>query len=198
MNNDAFLISPDDPPAKQRIMEEGLRLFAKRGLSATSIRDIAAATGYTNPALYKHFRTKDALALVLFRKCYSELLSQVTLSTRAQSGFPDRFHAYLGAFVRFFDNHPHATIFTTDNLAVLWPQVSKDMGERTIITVTRDLLQQGRNEGLVTSNQDMNLQLILVTGMLGQMTRQLYLGGLKGPASKHIAGLENILRAALA
>ncbi|MCP4380597.1 MAG: TetR/AcrR family transcriptional regulator [Hyphomicrobiales bacterium] len=198
MTQDKFYISVDDPPAKRGILEEGLRLFAERGLSATSIRDIARATGYSNPALYKHFATKEALALTLFERTYGELMTRVSFDVKQESGFASRFRAYVAAFIGFYDDHPHAMIFVTDNLPVLWPQVSEGMRRRTIITMTRELLKQGRQEGLVTKGADLPLQLILVIGTLGQLTRQLYLRAMEGPAAKHAAGIEQMLRAGLA
>lgn len=197
MAKEKFYISVDDPPAKRSILDEGLRLFAEQGLSATSIRDIAAATGYSNPALYKHFQTKEALALTLFERCYRELMTRVSLAMNRETRFSSKFRAYVAAFCDFYDDYPHATIFTTDNLAVLWPQMPKNMRERTVVTITRELLEQGRNEGLVTRGSDLSLQLILVTGTLVQLARQLYLRGLEGPAAKHGKGIERMLRAGL-
>lgn len=198
MMKETFYISVNDPPAKRGILEEGLRLFAERGLSATSIRDIADATGYSNPALYKHFKTKEELALVLFERCYRELMSRLTLAMKRESGFPLQFRAYVAAFIGFYDDHPHAMIFTTDNLAALWPQASESMRNRTIITLTRELLEKGRQETLVSNDMNLPLQLILVVGTLVQLVRQLYLGALEGPAIDHAAGIERMLRSGLA
>ena len=58
-----FYIRENDPPAKQQILRAAMKLFSERGLAATTIRDIAKESGYTNPALYKHFDGKDAVAL---------------------------------------------------------------------------------------------------------------------------------------
>jgi AcrR family transcriptional regulator len=192
-----FYISAADAPAKRRILEEGLRLFATRGLSATSIRDIAAATGYSNPALYKHFETKEALAHTLFERSYRELMSRIEVATKHEVGFAARFRAYVGAFTHFYDEHPDALIFVLDNLFVLWPFASKNLGQRTIITLTRELLNQGRKEGLITKDGELALQLILVIGTLGQLARQLYLRALDGPATKHLEATERMLRAGL-
>src|SRR5512146_1782843 len=68
-----FYIREDDPPAKREILRAALKLFSTRGLVATSIRDIARESGYTNPALYKHFAGKDALALHLFETCHARV-----------------------------------------------------------------------------------------------------------------------------
>ena len=65
-----FYIREEDPPAKRAILRAAMKLFSERGLAATSIRDIAAESGYTNPALYKHFAGKDDLAQQLFEACH--------------------------------------------------------------------------------------------------------------------------------
>lgn len=48
---------------RQRLLDEGMRLFAARGFRATSVGDIEAAAGLQprRGALYKHFPSKQAL-----------------------------------------------------------------------------------------------------------------------------------------
>jgi AcrR family transcriptional regulator len=50
-------------PAAERILREAMRLFAERGYERTSIADIQAAAGLApgSGALYKHFRSKEAV-----------------------------------------------------------------------------------------------------------------------------------------
>ncbi|MGQ7451850.1 helix-turn-helix domain-containing protein, partial [Streptococcus suis] len=70
-----FYLSEADPPAKRAIMVAALKLFASRGIDGVTIRDIAKETGYSNPALFRHFKTKDELALLLFEACYRRTAS---------------------------------------------------------------------------------------------------------------------------
>lgn len=44
---------------KERIIEKSLELFAQRGFSGVSVRDIAKAVGVRESALYKHFKNKQ-------------------------------------------------------------------------------------------------------------------------------------------
>jgi TetR/AcrR family transcriptional regulator, repressor of fatR-cypB operon len=67
-----FYVSADDAPAKRKILETALVLFVRDGLCETSVRDIAKASGFTNPALFKHVRSKNDLARYLFERCYLE------------------------------------------------------------------------------------------------------------------------------
>jgi len=54
---------PDPVPTRQRLLDEGLRLFAERGFRATAVGDIEAAAGLQprRGALYRHFPSKAAL-----------------------------------------------------------------------------------------------------------------------------------------
>jgi AcrR family transcriptional regulator len=62
------------PPAKRALLSEGLKLFASHGVDAVSVRDIARATGFSNPVLFRHFASKEALAAALFETCYRQLV----------------------------------------------------------------------------------------------------------------------------
>ena len=57
-------LSADDAAGKRDILTAALHLFVRDGLCETTIRDIAKSAGYSNPVLFKHFDSKDHLALV--------------------------------------------------------------------------------------------------------------------------------------
>jgi AcrR family transcriptional regulator len=58
---------------RQRIIEGALRLFAERGVDGTSIRDIATSAMITEPAVYRHFRSKEDLIWEIFWTGYRGL-----------------------------------------------------------------------------------------------------------------------------
>lgn len=51
---------------KEKIFFAAAKLFAARGYSNVSIRDIARKVGITNPAIYNHFKTKKDILSVLY------------------------------------------------------------------------------------------------------------------------------------
>lgn len=53
---------------KDRILDAAERLLAKRGLDATSLRDITSAAGVNLAAVNYHFRSKDELILAVFTR----------------------------------------------------------------------------------------------------------------------------------
>lgn len=194
--NPPFILD-SDAPGKARILREGLRLFAHKGLSATSIRDIAKATGLSNPALYKHFKTKDELAMVLFERLYRSHLLHLKQQVTREPDFHSKFRAFLENRLHAYDEQPDATIFVTDNLMTLWSHMPKDMMDRTILSLLREVLQLGRSEKAVDSSSDITMQLALVVGMLENITRQIFFGDQPRPALAKLDEVERLLCKAL-
>ncbi|HEY0456894.1 MAG TPA: helix-turn-helix domain-containing protein, partial [Verrucomicrobiae bacterium] len=54
-------MSADD--RKQAIIKAALPLFARKGFAETTTRELASAAGVSEPLLYKHFPSKEALYL---------------------------------------------------------------------------------------------------------------------------------------
>src|SRR5436190_10950058 len=114
-------VAPEDAPAKKRILVEALRLFVRDGLCETSVRDIADATGYTNPALFKHFASKDRLARHLFEQCYLHLFETLGRAASAEEGYAAKQHALLDAYLERLDADRDALLYVQDHLRHFWP-----------------------------------------------------------------------------
>src|SRR2546430_10353400 len=53
---------------RRKLLDAGLRVFARDGFEAARIEDIAAAAGHTRGAFYANFETKEDLFLVLLEQ----------------------------------------------------------------------------------------------------------------------------------
>jgi len=53
---------------RQHLMETALRLFAERGISRTSLKDVAAEAELTHGALYWHFKNRADLVAALYHE----------------------------------------------------------------------------------------------------------------------------------
>lgn len=186
---ESFFVSEEEAAGKREILAAALRLFARRGLDGTSIRDIAEASGYANPALYKHFAGKDELAYELFERCYRETMRRLAAALRGRSDFRGRVAALVGAYTATFDAYPEVAIYTNDNLSRFWPRVPPSMKRRTVITQTREMLLRGQEQGAVRAG-DVEVLVVAIAGTLAQLGRMLFLGGLPGPAVRWNSKLE--------
>ena len=51
----------EKPSRRDQILTAAAELFARHGFHGVGIDDIGAAVGISGPALYRHFRSKDAM-----------------------------------------------------------------------------------------------------------------------------------------
>lgn len=65
---------PDLVSRRDEILEVAARLFAKSGFHGVSVAELGAACGFSGPALYRHFRSKDAVLAEMLVGTSEELL----------------------------------------------------------------------------------------------------------------------------
>ncbi len=136
-----------DPSAKREILRAALKLFSERGLATTTIRDIAAESGYTNPAMYKHFRSKEELALYLFERCHRRLWTRCQAAIAGGRTFEEKLERYVTELLTLVDEDPAAMAFVSENARVLWPRSGAAVRRQTMIELARSVMVAGAATG---------------------------------------------------
>jgi AcrR family transcriptional regulator len=199
-----FYIRPDDPPAKREILRAALALFSERGLAATSIRDIAEESGYTNPALYKHFAGKDELALYLFELCHARVWTACEAVLSAADSFDEKLEAYVERWLRFLDEEPEVIAFLSDSARALWPRAKRSVRRRTMIGLATSLVsgspsvRKGRGGRRGGSGIDPDVAAASVEGTLAELGRMIQVGVIPGPARRLHGDVVALLRRLIA
>jgi TetR/AcrR family transcriptional regulator, repressor of fatR-cypB operon len=189
-----FYIREDDPPAKREILRAAMKLFGERGLAETTIRDIADESGYTNPALYKHFASKEELALHLFETCHRRVWARCNAAVASAKSFDGKLEGYIGRWLELVDEHPEVVAFLSDSARVLWPKASPAVRRQTMVGLARSLMleaPQGRR-GASAVNPD--VAAASLQGTLAELARMLQVGVVDGPASRWKGGLVTLFR----
>ena len=175
-------IDSGDPPSKQAIVRAALARFVHHGIEATSIRDLAEETGYTNPALYKFWQSKDALVLDVFERCYRQLVRHLD---GAWTDDTPPLRAFVGRYIDAVDDDLDAVLFVQEQLRSLWPRASTATRRHSLLGSVRRLVpEDARAPKLVVA---------AIVGTLGQFARQLHFGDLPRPAASFREPLEEIL-----
>lgn len=68
------------------IVQASIRLFARQGIEGTSVKEIGREAGVTDAAIYKHFNSKDEVAVAVFAH-YASLYTRL-VDSRAQMQAP--------------------------------------------------------------------------------------------------------------
>jgi len=100
--------SPSAEPRDTRvyILEQSIPLFAARGYSGVSMRNISAVVGISAASIYHHFSDKEALYLAAMEYAFADKASGITESV-TETGTPsDRLQLFVQRFTEFMANDP--------------------------------------------------------------------------------------------
>ena len=161
--------NPRNPGARQALLNEGLKLFASRGVEAVSVRDLAKATGFSNPVLFRHFASKEALAAVLFETCYRRLVEALE-SAAAERGL----EAWLAAALQEVSASPEAVLYVLENLKRYFASLPAELQARNLPSQVRTMLTREQQAGRVRDDLNIPLAAILILGALGQLARSAH------------------------
>ncbi len=141
---------------REEILVSSAELFARKGVSATTIREIAVAVGVTSGTLYHYFTSKDAILSELITAYLDDLLSQYREFMTEELDSRSRLHGLVIVSLRTAEKNPYATQIYQRDLVYLrelsrhkecdYPQVKAAVAEiqRTWLKV----IQDGREHGV--------------------------------------------------
>jgi TetR/AcrR family transcriptional regulator, repressor of fatR-cypB operon len=177
---DQLLSDDGDPPSKRALLAAALRLFVQDGYDATSIRAIATAAGYTNPALFKFFDSKDELGAFLFERCYREFMGRLQPHL-SDDGEPELvLRRWVGAYLDILEAHLAAVLYVHEQMARFWPEVGHRFQQRDPFTLLLGWLDRARRSGRVSTATPPRLQATVLVGYFHQLARMLQLGLVNG------------------
>src|SRR5262245_7108304 len=88
------------------VMRAALRLFVKKGIDGTTIKDIAKEAGVAEGALYRHFKSKDDLAWHLFSTHLDSFTKELETKVFAEQGTQKRIHKFVVESFAAFESDP--------------------------------------------------------------------------------------------
>jgi len=96
----------DGTLTKQRLEQCALMLFVKKGITATTIKDIATEAGIAEGTLYRHYQSKDQLAEQLFIRSYEVIYDKIKQLQSEHQSISDKIRAMIDFFCESYDNDP--------------------------------------------------------------------------------------------
>jgi TetR/AcrR family transcriptional repressor of nem operon len=88
---------------RERIVAAAAPLFNRRGYAASSISELMAATGLEKGGIYRHFESKDELALAAFDHTLSTQSERIRRLVEAERGAINRLTALARGIAGAFD-----------------------------------------------------------------------------------------------
>ncbi|HUR51432.1 MAG TPA: TetR/AcrR family transcriptional regulator [Mycobacteriales bacterium] len=91
------------------ILERAADLFARQGVAATTVREIADAVGILSGSLYHHFASKDEIVDAIVGSFMDDLVSRYDAVLASTDDAAERLRGLVAASLATVAGHPHAT-----------------------------------------------------------------------------------------
>lgn len=140
---------------RELILANAAELFARKGVSATTVREIADTVGVLSGSLYHHFSSKDAIVDEIITGYLNELREAYRRAVEEYTEPRACIHALVTVSLETSEAHPHATeIYQNDfNYLRELPQFSYLKSAAAEVQKTwLDVIERGVEQGVLRSD----------------------------------------------
>lgn len=164
----------DGSLTKEKIDSTAMRLFVEKGITETTIRDIATAAGIAEGTLYRHYASKEELSWQLFVSNFTAIGAKLNELQKEQ----DSTRAKLDTIIRYFCSVFERDAVTFNYLFLVRHQHMLRLNPRqpNPYLVFRTVIRDGITHGEIPK-QDLDVATSMVMGIILQVIDARILGG---------------------
>lgn len=138
---------------KKEILRVSARLFAERGYSETSTRDIAKIVGIASPSLYYHFESKSDILMELLKAPMDHLSSELQLATKLDA--EKRVRRIVEAMITAFEFHNGVIIAASKQSGYI-----SDVNKKTIMELETKAFDE-LSKGMTAQNKELRIAMAI-------------------------------------
>jgi AcrR family transcriptional regulator len=168
--------------AKERIDAAALELFFQFGVDAATTRQIAAAAEISEGAIYRHYKSKDELALALFMGAHRRLSGLVEAAAGASDDIRSKAQAIVDAYCYAADENWLLFAFHMRNMHRFLPYYQED--GRDPVSVVEAILKQAMRDVAIPP-ADPRVLAAMVIGVVVQTAENKAYGRIDSRLSAH-------------
>jgi len=147
----------------EKIQSAALKLFIKKGITATTTKEIAKKAGVSEGTIYNYFESKGDLAYKLFERHMDRFRDELTQRTSSEAGPAEKLAAAVRAFFGFAESNPDAYSYIMIGHYTELQKMPYDKKKPRDIFI--DIIDEGIRERVFT-DMDRNLGAAFVIGMV--------------------------------
>lgn len=191
---DADTKKPRARNARPKIERAALELFIHEGVDASTTREIAEKAGVSEGALYRHYKGKDELALVLFQETHKRLGEMLFEAMSTEGTLEEKVNRAVTAYCQLADEDFLLFSFhlVSINRYIPYDKKRHDDPVSIIETVIAGLMESG-----TIPKADPALKAAMTLGLVMQAGQNKIYSRLPGPLSQHAPALSRAVMAVL-
>jgi AcrR family transcriptional regulator len=167
---------------KARVERAALTLFVARGVTETTTREIAMAASIAEGTIYRHFPSKEQLALDLFLRHHRALAEALAGAAQRAQGLRAQIDAIVRCYCEWADDD--WTLFAYHLLTQHMFLAMVPEGTPNPVDVLRQVIVQAMAAGEIPS-RDADLAAASAIGTVMQPATYKLYGRFEGPLSAH-------------
>ncbi len=165
----------DGAKTKKLIERTALRLFVEKGISETTIRDIASTAGIAEGTMYRHFVSKEELAWTLFEENLAAYVRELDRLQQEHLTVRRKLEAMIRFTCALFDSDRHLYAYLVLYLHGQHRRVTPDMPHPELLV--RNVIADGMERGEIPEG-DPDVSAAMVVGIVRQMAVSILYGRL--------------------
>ncbi len=168
---------------KARIERAALVLFVARSVAETTTREIALAASIAEGTIYRHFPSKEQLALDLFLRHHRALAEALDEAQRPQEGLKNKVEAIVRCYCEWADRDWPLFAYHLLNQHAFLAKVPDDAPNP--VAVAHELIDRAMTTGEIP-RRDVDLVAASAIGVVLQAATYKVYGRFEGPLSDHV------------
>ncbi len=191
-------VTATDGTTKAAIERAALLLFAQSGVDAVTTREIAAAAGVSEGALYRHYQGKEALADAMFFAIHKRLAAEIRAAAEQSDTLDAQARAVVAAYCRIADEDWPLFAYhllTTHRFLPLPGDTRHDDPDNPVSAV-EDIISAAMQRGELTQGDNV-LPAAMALGVMLQTALHKVYGRISGALSPRQDALSNAVIAVL-
>jgi AcrR family transcriptional regulator len=181
-------------PTRARIDQAAVELFVRQGVDATTTRQIAAAAGISEGAIYRHYRSKDELALGLFMGVHRRLSELVEVAGASAPDIQAKAAAVVNAYCEVADENWSLFCFHMLQIHHFLPHYEED--GRDPVSVVEAILKRAMVDVEIPP-ADPRVLAAMVIGVIVQTAQNKAYGRIDSPLAAHAPLMTKAVQAIL-
>jgi AcrR family transcriptional regulator len=181
-------------PAKARIDEAATLLFTRVGVDGATTKQIAREAGVSEGAIYRHYRSKDELAVSLFMSAHGRLSGLVAAAAGDAADIRAKARAIVAAYCQAADENWPLFTFHLLHIHHFLPYYQED--GRDPVSVVEGLLKRAMIDCEIPP-ADPRVLAAMAIGVIVQTAQNKAYGRIDSPLSTHAPLMAKAVEAVL-
>ncbi len=186
---------------QEEIIDRSIEIIATRGIQGLTIRNLSLEIGITEPAIYRHFRSKTDILLAILDKFEEILFFMNEAPVERKATAPEKLERIFLRIIEIFSKEPsHISVIFSEEIfkndRVLKERITGILKKKR--KVIEEILREGQEKGEIRKDIDPRTLSLIVMGSLRFMIKQWDLHdqheNLLKEGKKLIEGIQTILK----